>query len=176
MGAIPVTKPCKANSRAAAQANLIQPRYPKAGVASLSKRMKPAIEIEPTDSAVSDSPGWLGAAREDRGVEEPGIPAEYLCGSRTAHSSGEAGNDRGAKGLNGNMPLYEGERSALGLSLLRTSGTARDSLARDSGSIQNDRAIARLDSVFRERRMREIRTSGSIRGEARRSPTLPAFS
>ena len=26
-----------------------------------------------------------------------------MCGSRTAHSSEEAGNDRGAKGLNENM-------------------------------------------------------------------------
>ena len=53
-----------------------------------------------------NSPGWLRAAREERGVEEPGIPAVgFFCGSRTAHSSGEAGNDRGVKGLNVNVQL-----------------------------------------------------------------------
>ena len=29
----------------------------------------------------------------------------FFCGSRTAHSSGEAGNDRGAKGLNVEVQL-----------------------------------------------------------------------
>jgi hypothetical protein len=30
---------------------------------------------------------------------------DFFCGSRTAHSSEEAGNDRGAKGLNVNVQL-----------------------------------------------------------------------
>jgi len=42
------------------------------------------------------------------GIDQPrnlGGPQFILCGRRTAHSSGEAGNDRGAKGLNVNVQL-----------------------------------------------------------------------
>jgi hypothetical protein len=65
---------------------------------------------------LSDLPGWLGTARRNRSVEEPGRPGragkvvdpdgprEYITEGRPwpgvgeAHSSEEAGNDRGAKG------------------------------------------------------------------------------
>ena len=68
--------------------------------------MKPAIDGESNGrTQPSDFPGWLGTARADRSAEEPGRPAFCFCGRRTAHSSGEAGNDRGAKGLNVSVQL-----------------------------------------------------------------------
>jgi hypothetical protein len=44
-------------------------------VASLPKRMKPDIDEEAMSKHSPDLPGWLGTARRDRSVEEPGRPA-----------------------------------------------------------------------------------------------------
>jgi len=43
-------------------------------VASLPKMMKPDIGGEAMSKHSSDLPGWLGTARRDRSVEEPGRP------------------------------------------------------------------------------------------------------
>jgi len=43
-------------------------------VASLPKMMKPAIGGEAMSKHPLDLPGWLGTARRDRSVEEPGRP------------------------------------------------------------------------------------------------------
>jgi hypothetical protein len=43
-------------------------------VASLPKRMKPDIDEEAMSKHSPDLPGWLGTARRDRTVEEPGRP------------------------------------------------------------------------------------------------------
>ena len=86
-------------------------------VASLPKMMKPDIDGEAMSKHSSDLPGWLGTARRNRSVEEPGRPGrvgqgqpdpheprEHITEGRPwpgvgeAHSSEEAGNDRGAKG------------------------------------------------------------------------------
>src|SRR5438876_5397784 len=72
----------------------------KVRVASLPKRMKPA-----TDGGKRVNSHW--ALRGDRGrrvktdkSRNLGDPRFFFRGSRTARSSREAGNDRGAKGLN----------------------------------------------------------------------------
>ena len=64
----------EANLRAVAQANPIRPRDAKAKVASLPKMMKPDIGGEAMSKHLSDLPGWLGTARRNRSVEEPGRP------------------------------------------------------------------------------------------------------
>jgi len=43
-------------------------------VASLPKMMKPETGGEAMSKHLSDLPGWLGAARRNRSVEEPGRP------------------------------------------------------------------------------------------------------
>ena len=104
-GAIRVTKPCEANLRAAVKrtrfglVNLM-------GVASLSKRIKPVTDGEATGECNRRAlrGGWGRRVRKDKS-RNLGYPRVFFRRSRTAHSSGEAGNDRGAKGLNGNMPL-----------------------------------------------------------------------
>src|SRR6266853_3221 len=78
--------------------------------------MKPATGGEATSKQPSGLPGWLGTARRDRSVEDPGRPGRAgnavgpngprksitegrpCPGVGEAHSSEEAGNDRGAKG------------------------------------------------------------------------------
>ena len=77
-------------------------------MASPPTRMKPETGGEETGKHPSDFPGWLGAARVDRSVEEPGRPGRVaakvvhgpreditehsaLSGVGEAHSSGEAG-------------------------------------------------------------------------------------
>ena len=70
-------------------------------------QMKPATDDEETGKAVVGLSGAIvGGAwgQMDRGTWET-RDARNRRGSRTAHSSGEAGNDRGAKGLNRNMLL-----------------------------------------------------------------------
>ena len=83
-------------------------------VASLPEMMKPAIGGEAMSKHLPDLPGWLGTARRDRSVEEPGRPGrtggspndprESITEGRIwpgvgeARSSEETGNDRGAKG------------------------------------------------------------------------------
>jgi hypothetical protein len=64
----------EANLRAVTQVNLIRPRDAKAKVASLPKMMKPDTGGEAMSKHLSDLPGWLGAARRNRSVEEPGRP------------------------------------------------------------------------------------------------------
>src|SRR5207244_8349903 len=65
---------------------------------------------------VKDSHRTLrGDWRQRVGIDQPrnlGGPQFVFCGRRTAHSSEEAGNDRGAKGLNVNVQLEEEERTA----------------------------------------------------------------
>src|SRR5216684_7136334 len=78
--------------------------------------MKPATGGEATSKQPSGLPGWLGTARRDRSVEDPGRPGRAgnavgpngprksitegrpWPGVGEARSSEEAGNDRGAKG------------------------------------------------------------------------------
>jgi len=86
-------------------------------VASLPEMMKPDTGGEATSKHSPDLPGWVGTARRERSVEEPGRPGragkavsnpsgprEYITEGRPwpgvgeAGSSEEAGNDRGAKG------------------------------------------------------------------------------
>ena len=77
----------------------------KLRVASLPHWMKPATVGEEADKC---NQGTLRGARGQRvrteGSGTLGDP-RVNRGSRTAHSSGEAGNDRGAKGLNVNVQL-----------------------------------------------------------------------
>ena len=118
----------------------IRPRYNKLRVAKSPMQMKPATDDEEMGSKQSsDSPGRLWAARGDRWTKEPWETrdARNGRGSRTAHSSGEAGNDRGAKGLNRNMLLEDAESAALGHSLLRRNPPKRGTaLGGDSRSIR----------------------------------------
>jgi hypothetical protein len=77
-------------------------------VASLPTRMKPDTGGEATGKHPPGFPGWLGAARVERSVEEPGRPyregaratnarREYITGGAAlkgvgeAHTSEEAG-------------------------------------------------------------------------------------
>jgi hypothetical protein len=67
--------------------------------------MKPAIDGEKQrEHATIGLSGVIGdgaCGKIGRGTWETRV---FFRGSRTAHSSGEASNDRGAKGLNGNAP------------------------------------------------------------------------
>jgi len=105
IGVIRDTKPCEAKLRAAAKANPVRPRYikwewpvcqngwslsPMAGKRVNSHRALRGVRGR---RVKTDKPRNLGG------------PRNGCRGSRTAHSSGEAGNDRGAKGLNVNEQL-----------------------------------------------------------------------
>jgi hypothetical protein len=82
-------------------------------VASPPTRMKPETSGEVTGKHPLDLPGWLGAARVDRSVEEPGKPCWVVESQRGAgiHNrewpgrdserplvAKKRGNARGAKG------------------------------------------------------------------------------
>jgi len=61
--------------------------------------------VEETDKAAIELSGVVGGGawgQMGRGTWET---RSFFCGSRTVHSSEEAGNDRGAKGLNVNVQL-----------------------------------------------------------------------
>jgi len=75
-------------------------------VASPSERMKPDIDGRAAGVAAIGLSGVVGGGawgKISRGTWE--TRDVFFCGSRTAHSSGEASNDRGAKGLNVNVQL-----------------------------------------------------------------------
>ena len=68
--------------------------------------MKPDTDGRVTDRAAIGLSGVVGGGawgQMGRGTWE--TRSVFFCGSRTAHSSEEAGNDRGAKGLNVNTRL-----------------------------------------------------------------------
>jgi hypothetical protein len=80
-------------------------------VASEPTRMKPDTGGEATGKHLPGSPGWLGAARVERSVEEPGRPCrvgakatnerrEDITGAAALKGVGakKRGNARGAKG------------------------------------------------------------------------------
>src|SRR6266496_1886580 len=75
-GAIREAKPRNANLRAAAQANLIRPRYAIVLV-SQPDVVKPVTGEEQTDVGPPEHSGWLRVARRERSAEEPGKPG---CG------------------------------------------------------------------------------------------------
>jgi hypothetical protein len=72
-GATLLVETGEANLRAVTQVNPIRPRDAME-VASLPKMMKPDIGGEAMSTHLPDLPGWLGTARRDRSVEEPGRP------------------------------------------------------------------------------------------------------
>ena len=59
-------------------------------VASLPKVMKPDIGGEVMGKHPPDLPGWLGTARRDRSVEEPGRPGRM--GKGQPYPNGPRGN------------------------------------------------------------------------------------
>ena len=74
VGAIWLVETGEANLRAVTQVNPIRPRDAYMEVASLPKMMKPVTGGEAMSKHSPDLPGWLGTARRDRSVEEPGRP------------------------------------------------------------------------------------------------------
>ena len=94
----------KPTSRSASEPDSASLAY--VGAASLSVGMKPVTDDEATDN--SSHRALRGGWGQRVGTDESrnlGGPHFFLSGSRTAHSSWEAGNDRGAKGLNVNAQL-----------------------------------------------------------------------
>jgi len=79
----------------------IRPRYNEMRVASLPATVKPATEGEATGACSQRTlRGDCGRRVGKEGLRNLGDPPRANGGgSRTARSSGEAGNDRGAKGL-----------------------------------------------------------------------------
>ena len=72
-------KPQEAKARAVTQVNPIRPRNANSQVANLPKVLKPDIEGEATgESSPRTLPGWLGTARAERLVEEPGSPVRWV--------------------------------------------------------------------------------------------------
>ena len=104
----PVTKPREANIVSRSESEPIRPRYTNAEWPVSQERMKPATGGEETgvcshrglSGVVGDGARWKDQPRNLGGPR-----CGFFDGSRTAHSSGEAGNDRGAKGLNVNVQL-----------------------------------------------------------------------
>ena len=58
-------------------------------VASLPKMMKPVIGGEEMSKHPPDLPGWLGTARRERSVEEPGRPGRAGDGKPDANGPRE---------------------------------------------------------------------------------------
>ena len=56
------------------KANLIRPRYARKQVAKLPEMLKPEAGGEGNEQQPSGLPGWLGTARVERLIEEPGRP------------------------------------------------------------------------------------------------------
>ena len=113
-------------------------------MASLPTRMKPDTGGEATGKHPPGFPGWLGAARVERSVEEPGRP--YREGARATNARREKHNRRGGP-----------------------EGSRRGPYERGSGVMPAEqRGLTETCICGAPHNVREIRTSGLMSGVGKR--------